>query len=57
MFGYELQKIRQAEMIRTADDHRLARQVRRARKEAQRQGQDPLEGRVSPLRHLFDSAA
>ncbi|GAA1192481.1 hypothetical protein GCM10009654_57260 [Streptomyces hebeiensis] len=34
MFEYELHKIHAAELIRTAERHRLAREIRRARRAA-----------------------
>ncbi|MFB7268878.1 hypothetical protein [Streptomyces sp. NPDC056244] len=37
MFEYELQKIRVAELIRSAERERLVREVRAARREARRQ--------------------
>lgn len=36
MFDYEMHQLRAAELIREADDRRLIRQVRKARKEAAR---------------------
>ncbi|MGW7364618.1 hypothetical protein ACWGI8_14605 [Streptomyces sp. NPDC054841] len=51
MFAYELQKIQHAEMIRRADNERLARRVRVARRAARLDGtpsaKDEPEGQVS----------
>ncbi|MFJ2260605.1 hypothetical protein ACIOKD_20060 [Streptomyces sp. NPDC087844] len=51
MFEYELQQIRSAEMIRAADNYRMAREAARtrraARREAARSGHDDSEGRVN----------
>nr|WP_307544398.1 hypothetical protein [Streptomyces sp. V3I8] len=51
MFEYEIQQIRSAEMIRDADNYRMAREVARsrraARREAARSGRDDTEGRVN----------
>ncbi|MCX4819554.1 hypothetical protein OG883_06450 [Streptomyces sp. NBC_01142] len=46
MFENEI-RIRQAEMIREADTHRLARQVRQARRSARRSAKNAGEDRVS----------
>lgn len=54
MLEYELQKIRHAQLIHEADLRRLAKQVRRARREAV---EDEAGGGVSSLHHLFDRAA
>ncbi|MEV7421818.1 MULTISPECIES: hypothetical protein [unclassified Streptomyces] len=55
MYGYELHKIREAELIRAADNQRLVRQVRRARGQARRTARRAAdkapEGQVSPLLH------
>lgn len=40
-------RIRQAEMIREADTHRLARQVRKARRSVRRSAKNAGEDRVS----------
>lgn len=47
MFAYELYKIRSAELIREADNHRLARAARRRRQEsdAARQARSHSSGR------------
>ncbi|MCX4234600.1 hypothetical protein ACH4Y0_28475 [Streptomyces sp. NPDC020707] len=64
MFEYELQQIRAAEMIRAADDYRMAREAvrtrRAARHEAARSGHHDGEGRVNghrPRRPRFARAA
>ncbi|WP_189320519.1 hypothetical protein [Streptomyces flaveus] len=61
MFEYELQQIRSAEMIREADNHRLAREAIRARRAARRSAKDDTEGRVNrrphSRRHRFARAA
>ncbi|MFS8201922.1 hypothetical protein ACLVWQ_24900 [Streptomyces sp. CWNU-52B] len=55
MFAYELQQIRSAEMIRDADNYRMAREAARsrraARREAARSARHDGEGRVSDQRH------
>ncbi|MFI2347327.1 hypothetical protein ACH492_09745 [Streptomyces sp. NPDC019443] len=56
MFEYEMQQLRQAELIREADTERLVRQVRKARRAARRAAKD-AEGRVSPDRDRFTRAA
>ncbi|MEV4998226.1 hypothetical protein [Streptomyces niveus] len=57
MFDYEMHQLRAAELIREADDRRLIRQVRKARKEAARSARDKGEGRVESLRGRFTRAA
>ncbi|MFC4472585.1 hypothetical protein ACFPH6_50425 [Streptomyces xiangluensis] len=61
MFAYELQQIRSAEMIREADNYRLAREAIRARRAARRSAKDDTEGQVNrrphPRRHRFARAA
>ncbi|MEU6703993.1 hypothetical protein [Streptomyces wuyuanensis] len=48
MFEYQLHTIRQAEMLRRADDERLARDARAARRAARRAApQRAPEGRVN----------
>lgn len=47
MFEYELHKIRSAELIRRAEEHRIARQFITARRTARRSGRHDAEGRVS----------
>ncbi|MET4923531.1 hypothetical protein P3L51_14380 [Streptomyces sp. PSRA5] len=54
MFEYETHRMRAAELIREADNRRLIREVRKARKEAARNAR---EGRVKSLRGRFVSAA
>ncbi len=55
MFEYELQQLRSAELIREADNYRLAREAlrgrRAARREGGRSGRDDSEGRVHSRRH------
>ncbi|MCQ4206705.1 hypothetical protein [Streptomyces longispororuber] len=57
MFEYELHQVRAAELIREADNYRLAREARAARKSRRPQGgsdSQDAEGRVSthrPRRH------
>ncbi|WP_405794422.1 hypothetical protein [Streptomyces sp. NBC_01506] len=57
MFEYEMHQMRAAELMREADNQRLVRQVRKARKEAARQGEDEGEGRVESHRDRFVSVA
>ncbi|MFD6419137.1 hypothetical protein [Streptomyces sp. NPDC060194] len=64
MFDYEFHKIQSAELIRAAQEHRLAREVttarRRAARAARRSGGHDPEGRVSAaeaLRRRFTHAA
>jgi hypothetical protein len=61
MFAYELQQIRSAEMIREADNYRMAREAIRARRAARRSAKDDTERRVNrwpyPRRHRFARAA
>ncbi|MGW1883094.1 hypothetical protein [Streptomyces sp. NPDC001970] len=52
MLDYEIHKLHQAELIRRADEERLARQVRRNRRSAENEP----EGRVS-TRGGFERAA
>ncbi|MBV1936815.1 hypothetical protein [Streptomyces sp. BV286] len=54
MFEHELQQIRSAEMIRNADNYRMAREAarsRRAARQAARSGGDDSEGRVNGHSH------
>ncbi|WP_328396121.1 hypothetical protein OHS70_10805 [Streptomyces sp. NBC_00390] len=48
MFEYEIQKLRQNELIREADARRLVRQVQRARRAARASAKNAGEGRVNP---------
>ncbi|WP_329455497.1 hypothetical protein [Streptomyces sp. NBC_01497] len=57
MFELDMHKIRHADLVRAGGAERLARQVRRARKEAARSAGHSSGGRVRPLQHLFDHAA
>ncbi|MFE4611709.1 hypothetical protein ACFRK5_25690 [Streptomyces niveus] len=57
MFDYEMHQLRAADLIREADDRRLIRQVRKARKEAARSARNEGEGRVVSLRGRFTRAA
>lgn len=57
MFEYEMHQMRAAELIREADNRRLVRQVRKARKEAARNAGNEGEGRVQSHRGRFVSAA
>ncbi|MFC8829268.1 hypothetical protein ACFT9I_28410 [Streptomyces sp. NPDC057137] len=57
MFEYEMHQMRAAELIREADNRRLIRKVRKARKEAARNARNEGEGRVESLRSRFVSAA
>lgn len=57
MFEYELQQIRSAELIRESAEYRLAREARRAAREASRQ-HDAERGPHDPRRrHRFARAA
>jgi hypothetical protein len=56
MYHYELQTIRQADLVREADAHRLACEALRARKAAAQRGHPEGGGRVGLLSHLFDRA-
>jgi hypothetical protein len=47
MFAYELHKMRSAELIRRAEDYRIARQIATARRTARRSRRNGTEGRVS----------
>ncbi|MFE0682783.1 hypothetical protein ACFW17_18490 [Streptomyces sp. NPDC058961] len=58
MYDYEIYKNRQAELLRQADQERLAAQVRRAgRRFGRRSGGNGPEGRVSSPRNRFARAA
>lgn len=57
MFEYEMHRMRAAELISEADNRRLIRQVRKARKEAARNARDRGEGRVDTHRGRFARAA
>ncbi|MFC9844693.1 hypothetical protein ACFWFF_38905 [Streptomyces sp. NPDC060223] len=64
MFEYELQQIRTAELIREAQNHRLAREALRGRRAARRAARDSAqkdtEGQAHsrrPRRHRFARAA
>ncbi|TLS44159.1 hypothetical protein FE633_21675 [Streptomyces montanus] len=60
MFAYELHQIRSAELIRKADNYRLARQAVSARRAARRSAKDDPEGQVThsqPRRHRSPRAA
>ena len=57
MLEYELQKIRHAQLIEEADLRRLAKQVRRARRQGLWSAEDESGAGVRSLRHLFDRAA
>ncbi|GGJ74265.1 hypothetical protein GCM10011583_02070 [Streptomyces camponoticapitis] len=57
MFEYEMHQMRAAELISEADNRRLIRQVRKARKEAARNARDRGEGRVDSHRGRFARAA
>lgn len=47
MFAYELHRIRSAELIREAADHRLVREARRLRRASREAGPEPeREGRT-----------
>ncbi|MFD4142028.1 hypothetical protein [Streptomyces sp. NPDC058572] len=48
MFEYEIQKLRQNELIREADARRLVRQVQRARRAARASAKNAGEDRVNP---------
>ncbi|MGP3981076.1 hypothetical protein [Streptomyces sp. KR80] len=51
MFEYELHQIRRGELIREADEYRLARQAARGRRREGRTSAEPEpEGRVSASR-------
>ncbi|MCX5385846.1 hypothetical protein [Streptomyces sp. NBC_00083] len=58
MYDYEIYKTRQADLLRRADQERLARQVRRdARRAARHSGGNGTEGQVSSVRNRFARAA
>ncbi|MEV0780822.1 hypothetical protein ACIBLA_30845 [Streptomyces sp. NPDC050433] len=57
MFEYEMHQMRAAELIREADNRRLIRKVRQARKEAARAARNEAEGRVESHRGRYVSAA
>ncbi|MFE2843699.1 hypothetical protein ACFXKS_09120 [Streptomyces scopuliridis] len=57
MFEYELQKINAAELIRRADQQRLVREVRTARRQARRAAKEDREGRVNTPHDRFTPAA
>ncbi|WP_328309287.1 hypothetical protein OG432_08370 [Streptomyces sp. NBC_00442] len=61
MYDYEIYKNRQAELLRRADQERLARQVRQVRRDERRAGRrsgdnDP-KGQVNSPRNRFARAA
>ena len=51
MFEYESHTIRSAELIRRAENYRIARQVMAARRAARRSRRNDTEGRVSAEPH------
>ena len=52
MFEYELHQMRSAELIREADEYRLAREARRARRAARKaSGEHAPGGQVNTRRH------
>ncbi|MFE4538333.1 hypothetical protein ACFRKB_25200 [Streptomyces scopuliridis] len=57
MFEYELQKINAAELIRKAEQQRLVREIRTARRQARRAAGKDREGRVSTRHDRFARAA
>jgi hypothetical protein len=61
MYEYEIQQFRAAEMIRRADEARLAREAARARRAVRRgarHGAAPAESHISRFRrHRFARAA
>ncbi|QHY98334.1 hypothetical protein SSPS47_24785 [Streptomyces sp. S4.7] len=57
MFEYEMHQMKAADLIREADNRRLVRQVRKARKEAARNAGNEGERRVESHRGRFVSAA
>ncbi|WP_187280035.1 hypothetical protein [Streptomyces sp. IB2014 016-6] len=57
MFEYEMHQMKAADLIREADNRRLVRQVRKARKEAVRNAGNEGERRVESHRGRFVSAA
>ncbi|MEU9098764.1 hypothetical protein [Streptomyces sp. NPDC048361] len=58
MYDYEIFKSHQADLLRRADQERLARQVRRdARRAGRRSGDNGPEGQVSSVRSRFVRAA
>lgn len=48
MFEYEIQKLRQNELIKEADAHRLVRQALRARRAGRSNARTAGKGRVVP---------
>jgi hypothetical protein len=57
MFAYELHKIRSAELIREADDYRLARTAQRRRQSAADAARQALSHRARRGRSGFTRAA
>ncbi|MEV6393197.1 hypothetical protein AB0M39_00145 [Streptomyces sp. NPDC051907] len=58
MFEYEIQQMRRADLIKEAEDQRLAHQLRQARRAARRTAKNTREGRVSSdPAHRFTRAA
>ncbi|MGW1867392.1 hypothetical protein ACWCPS_17715 [Streptomyces mauvecolor] len=58
MFEYEMHKVHEAELLRRADQERLAGRARRAgRRFGRRDGDNGPEGRVSSPRNRFVRAA
>ncbi|WP_405611896.1 hypothetical protein OG292_09740 [Streptomyces sp. NBC_01511] len=57
MFDYEMHQLRAAELMREADNRRLVRQVRKARKEAARNAGNDAAGQVGSHRDRYVSAA
>ncbi|MFB6614343.1 hypothetical protein ACIGFK_13620 [Streptomyces sp. NPDC085524] len=55
MFEYEIATARRADLIREADEYRLIREARKARRAASRSGE--AEGAVSAHRSRFARAA
>ncbi|MFD7289197.1 hypothetical protein [Streptomyces sp. NPDC059863] len=57
MFEFELQKINAAELMRRADQRRLVREIRTARRQARRAAKQAREGRVNTPHHRFARVA
>lgn len=57
MFEFESQQARTAELLRQADNQRLVRAARQARKEERRAARDAAQGQAKSPRDHFGRAA
>ncbi|MFI6350018.1 hypothetical protein [Streptomyces sp. NPDC050560] len=57
MFSYQMHQLRQAELIRAAEHHRLVREAREARRARRRGGPQAPERRGGPRHDSYAKAA